>query len=168
MRRQIVFMCALAVAALVAACTALVPPKPPPADDRARELADRYLNGWLDRYPDEATVYGVAGRHHDRLPENSLDALKAWEAKEDVWLADARGIDPFAIEDASLRATFAIVREALEGSIGARVCEVHTGPYAHAFHAQGRDSESAAVVARLTGNPGDWPEVGPLEVGGSW
>ncbi len=33
--------------------------------------------------------------------------------------------------------------------IGARVCEVHTGPYAHAFHAQGRDSESAPVEARL-------------------
>lgn len=122
MRRQIVFSCALAVAAIAAACTALVPPKPPASDDRARALADRYLNGWLDRYPDEATVYGVAGRHHDRLPENSLDALKAWEAKEDVWLADAKGIDPLAIEDASLRATYAIVREALEGSTGARVC----------------------------------------------
>jgi pyridoxine 5-phosphate synthase len=33
--------------------------------------------------------------------------------------------------------------------IGAKVCEIHTGPYAHAFHAQGRDSESAAVVAEL-------------------
>ncbi len=33
--------------------------------------------------------------------------------------------------------------------IGARVCEVHTGPYAHAFHSQGRDSESAPVVAEL-------------------
>jgi pyridoxine 5-phosphate synthase len=32
---------------------------------------------------------------------------------------------------------------------GARVCEVHTGPYAHAFHARGRDPESAAVVAEL-------------------
>ena len=32
---------------------------------------------------------------------------------------------------------------------GARVCEVHTGPYAHAFHAKGRDAESAAVVAEL-------------------
>ena len=28
--------------------------------------------------------------------------------------------------------------------IGARVCEIHTGPYAHAFHQQGRDAESAA------------------------
>jgi pyridoxine 5-phosphate synthase len=33
--------------------------------------------------------------------------------------------------------------------IGARVCEIHTGPYAHAFHHKGRDAESAAVVAEL-------------------
>jgi pyridoxine 5-phosphate synthase len=35
------------------------------------------------------------------------------------------------------------------GRIGAAVCEVHTGPYAHAFHAKGRDAESPAVVAEL-------------------
>lgn len=33
--------------------------------------------------------------------------------------------------------------------IGARVCEIHTGPYAHAFHAKGRDPESPPVVAEL-------------------
>src|SRR5439155_15228802 len=33
--------------------------------------------------------------------------------------------------------------------IGARVCEIHSGPYAHAFHARGRDRESAVVVAEL-------------------
>ena len=33
--------------------------------------------------------------------------------------------------------------------IGAAVCEVHTGPYAHAFHSKGRDEESSAVVAEL-------------------
>lgn len=33
--------------------------------------------------------------------------------------------------------------------IGAAVCEVHTGPYAHAFHAKGRSAESPAVVAEL-------------------
>ncbi len=33
--------------------------------------------------------------------------------------------------------------------VGARVCEVHTGPYAHAFHLQGRDAEGPAVVAEL-------------------
>jgi pyridoxine 5-phosphate synthase len=33
--------------------------------------------------------------------------------------------------------------------IGARVCEVHTGPYAAAFHEQGRGVESPAVNAEL-------------------
>jgi pyridoxine 5-phosphate synthase len=33
--------------------------------------------------------------------------------------------------------------------IGATVCEVHTGPYAHAFHSKGRDAESPAVVSQL-------------------
>jgi pyridoxine 5-phosphate synthase len=58
-------------------------------------------------------------------------------------LTDA-GIVVSVFIDADLRQIEAAAR------IGARVCEVHTGPYAHAFHAQGRDSESAAVVARLT------------------
>jgi pyridoxine 5-phosphate synthase len=33
--------------------------------------------------------------------------------------------------------------------IGAAVCELHTGPYAHAFHSRGRDAESPAVLAEL-------------------
>jgi pyridoxine 5-phosphate synthase len=33
--------------------------------------------------------------------------------------------------------------------IGVAVCEVHTGPYAHAFYSKGRDNESPAVMAEL-------------------
>ncbi|MFT3736196.1 MAG: pyridoxine 5'-phosphate synthase [Rhodocyclaceae bacterium] len=33
--------------------------------------------------------------------------------------------------------------------IGARVCEIHTGPYAYAFHARGRDARSPAVLEEL-------------------
>ncbi|HEX7055206.1 MAG TPA: pyridoxine 5'-phosphate synthase [Burkholderiales bacterium] len=33
--------------------------------------------------------------------------------------------------------------------VGAAVCEIHTGPYAHAFHSRGRDAEAPAVVAEL-------------------
>ena len=45
--------------------------------------------------------------------------------------------------------------------IGARVCEIHTGPYAHAFHARGRDPQSPAVVAEL----GKIREAGAAVVG---
>jgi pyridoxine 5-phosphate synthase len=34
--------------------------------------------------------------------------------------------------------------------LGVQVCEIHTGPYAHAFHAKGRDAESKAVQTELT------------------
>jgi pyridoxine 5-phosphate synthase len=34
-------------------------------------------------------------------------------------------------------------------AVGARVCELHTGPYAHAFFERGRDAESPPVVAEL-------------------
>jgi len=33
--------------------------------------------------------------------------------------------------------------------IGAAVCEVHTGPYAHAFHSRGRDAGSPVVISEL-------------------
>jgi pyridoxine 5-phosphate synthase len=34
-------------------------------------------------------------------------------------------------------------------AIGAKVCEIHTGPYAHAFFSRGRDAESPPVLAEL-------------------
>jgi pyridoxine 5-phosphate synthase len=33
--------------------------------------------------------------------------------------------------------------------IGARVCEIHTGPYAHVFHSKGRDAETKPVLREL-------------------
>jgi uncharacterized protein (DUF885 family) len=97
---------------------------PEPADAKVRALADAYLKGYFDRNPDQVTVFGVPGRRHDTLPDNSLTALKAWEAKEDTWLTQAKAIEPATISSEPLRATYAIVREALESSIGARVCRL--------------------------------------------
>src|SRR5438270_5305399 len=73
------------------------PPHVAPAG-QAAALADAYLNGYFDRNPDAVTQFGVPGRHHDRLPDNSFDALKAWQAKEDAWLVAAKGLNPDAIE----------------------------------------------------------------------
>ena len=57
-------------------------------------------------------------------------------------LADA-GIVTSVFIDAELAQVEAAQR------IGARVCEIHTGPYAHMFHSKGRDAESKPVVAEL-------------------
>jgi uncharacterized protein (DUF885 family) len=76
----------------------------------------------FERFPDQVTLYGVPGHRHDKLVDNSLEALRRWQQKEDEFLAQAKQIDPATIADPSLRATVAIVREALDGSIATRVC----------------------------------------------
>jgi len=98
------------------------PAPAPPADPKAQALADTFLAGYFDRNPEEATIFGVPGRHHDKLTDNSLDALKAWETREDGWLAEAKAIDPQTIGSPALRAGYAIAREALESDVGVRVC----------------------------------------------
>ena len=76
--------------------------------------------------------------------EGGLDILGQEARLKDVVtrLAGA-GIVVSVFIDADLRQVEAAQR------IGAAVCEVHTGPYAHAFHSRGRDAESPAVVAEL-------------------
>ena len=81
---------------------------------------------------------------HEITTEGGLDVAgqEAKLAAAVARLADA-GIVTSVFIDAELAQVEAAAR------IGARVCEVHTGPYAHAFHAKGRDPEGAAVVAEL-------------------
>lgn len=81
---------------------------------------------------------------HEVTTEGGLDVV-AQEArlKEVVSRLAGAGILTSVFIDAEPAQVEASAR------IGARVCELHTGPYAHAFHAAGRDAEGAAVVAEL-------------------
>jgi len=118
--------CALlaGLSAAALSCTAAGPGPAPaePADAQVRALADAYLDAYLVRFPENVTYYGIPGRPQDRLTDNSLAARDAWEKREDGWLAEADAIDPDRIEDSSLRATYAILRESLESSRATRVC----------------------------------------------
>jgi uncharacterized protein (DUF885 family) len=95
---------------------------PSPADAPVRALADTYLAAYFERTPELITLYGIPGHRQDKLTDNSLEAWKAWEAREDAWLAEAKQIDPATISAPPLRATYALVREALEGPIALRAC----------------------------------------------
>src|SRR4029453_2556150 len=95
------------------------------------------------RIKPEMAMLVPEGRH-EITTEGGLDVAGQEAALRDVVqrLADA-GIVTSVFIDADVRQVEAAAR------IGARVCEVHTGPYAHAFHAKGRDAESAAVQEEL-------------------
>ncbi len=97
-------------------------PAAPSSDAHVKALADTYLAAYFERNPEQITQYGIPGHRQDKLIDNSLDALKAWEAREDAWLVEAKQIDPATISAPPLRATYAILREALEGPIALRAC----------------------------------------------
>jgi uncharacterized protein (DUF885 family) len=98
------------------------PPAAQPSDAHVKALADTYLAAYLERNPDVVTQFGIPGHRQDKLTDNSLDALKAWQAREDAWLTEAKQIDPATISSPPLRSTYAILREALEGPIALRAC----------------------------------------------
>ena len=120
---------------------------------RLRELTQIKLNlemaateemvGIARRVMPEMAMLVPEGRH-EITTEGGLDIVSQ-EARltEVVARLAGAGIVTSVFIDADLGQVEAAAR------IGARVCEVHTGPYAHAFHAKGRDAEAAAVVAEL-------------------
>ncbi len=95
------------------------------------------------RLKPEMAMLVPEGRH-EVTTEGGLNILaqEAEIAKDIARLTDA-GIISSVFIDAELAQIEAAAR------VGARVCEIHTGPYAHAFHNKGRDTESPAVLAEL-------------------
>ena len=95
------------------------------------------------RLKPEMAMLVPEGRH-EITTEGGLDVAAQEDKIRDAVtrLADA-GIKVSVFIDADVRQVDAAAR------VGAKVCEIHTGPYAHAFHAKGRDPESAAVVEEL-------------------
>src|ERR671918_1450097 len=120
---------------------------------RLRELVHIKLNLEMAATPEmvdiacrlrpEMAMLVPEGRH-EITTEGGLDVVSQEKplSKAVARLRDA-GIIVSVFIDAELQQVEAAKR------IGASVCEVHTGPYAHAFHSKGRDAESPAVVAEL-------------------
>ena len=81
---------------------------------------------------------------HEVTTEGGLDVMAQESRLKTVIssLADA-GIMSSVFIDAEAPQIEAAAR------IGARVCEIHTGPYAHAFHSAGRDAEAPAMLVEL-------------------
>jgi pyridoxine 5-phosphate synthase len=81
---------------------------------------------------------------HEVTTEGGLDVIAQEARLKGIIsrLADA-GIVTSVFIDAELPQIEAAAR------IGASVCEIHTGPYAHAFYGKGRDAGAPAVLVEL-------------------
>ena len=120
---------------------------------RLRELTHIKLNlemaateemvGIACRLKPEMAMLVPEGRH-EVTTEGGLDVVAQENPlRKSVERLAAAGIVVSVFIDAELRQVEAAKR------IGAAVCEIHTGPYAHAFHSKGRDAESPSVVSEL-------------------
>jgi pyridoxine 5-phosphate synthase len=99
--------------------------------------------GIAARIKPEMSMLVPEGRH-EVTTEGGLDIVSQEKAlKEKVKRLVDHGIVVSVFIDADPKQVDAAKR------IGASVCEIHTGPYAHAFHAKGRDAESPAVLTEL-------------------
>ena len=95
------------------------------------------------RVKPEMAMLVPEGRH-EITTEGGLDIVSKEKVLKSAVkrLADA-GIVVSVFIDAELRQVEAAKR------IGASVCEIHTGPYAHVFHSKGRDAETRPVQREL-------------------
>ncbi len=94
----------------------------PTVPSQIEALADEYLSATFERYPGWATYLAIEGADHGRLEDNSLAALKQWQAQEDAWLAQIKAIDPSQVIGSRDWVTYGILREKLESDVATRVC----------------------------------------------
>jgi uncharacterized protein (DUF885 family) len=121
---------------LVAGCAAQrssEAPAPARVDDRpaadsadvARRIdavANEYFAAWVQAFPIDAMFSGVPEAANDRLNDNSLAAVRAWQQREDSWLAQLRTIDVAPVRGSPQEVTYGVLLETLEASQQTRIC----------------------------------------------
>jgi uncharacterized protein (DUF885 family) len=95
---------------------------------RVVALADNYVAKYAESFPELAEFSGMTLQHHDGFTDNSLTALKQWEALEDGWSEELAKIDSAALFGAPEWVVLGFLREAVESSRQLRVCRYELWP----------------------------------------
>src|SRR5436309_10465832 len=98
---------------------------------RVRRLVDSYVAAYFERHPDEATLAGAAAVRHDRWPDNSPQGIAHWWLRENVWLAELEVTHAESLVGRPEWTAAGIMRDALEGSVGTRLCRFELWNVSH-------------------------------------
>lgn len=97
----------------------------PGAAREVNALADQFVARWVETWPDQATLAGVAGAPHHRLPDRSPEAIAEWERYEDTMLAALEAVDVGRLPAGhSARITHGFLTTALRNAIDFRACHM--------------------------------------------
>ena len=114
---------AVAITLIAGACnSAPAGPDPAAVARSVNDVADGYLRGYLDAFPENSLSIGARDPHPDQLGDHSLPALKRWEQREDELLASLKKISIAPIDDRPEALTYKFLQHLLESSIGFRTC----------------------------------------------
>lgn len=95
---------------------------------RVVALADTYVAEFAKSFPEQAMFSGMTLPHHDGLTDNSLAALKRWQALEDHWSRELAKIDSAPLFGKPEWVVLGFLREAVESSRRLRVCQYELWP----------------------------------------
>jgi uncharacterized protein (DUF885 family) len=94
------------------------------ADARILAISDDFLAAYFEREPLEATEASWPAAAHGHLPDNSPEALLAWQARQDAWRQELLSLPPPAPGTSAALAR-AILLERLEADRALRACRFH-------------------------------------------
>jgi uncharacterized protein (DUF885 family) len=118
------------------------------ANDAARRvnaIADDYWAQWVQAFPLAALFSGVPEAPSDKIGENSIAAVRAWEKREDRWLDQMHQVKASELKGQPEDATYGVLLETLEASKEGRVCRGELLP----LNQQGGWQIGLPVVAQL-------------------
>ncbi len=90
----------------------------------ANGVAADYVDGYYKQFPEEAYEVGYPDTPLDRLGDRSRTAMAAWEAQEDVWLAELKAVDVSLLEGSDAAVPHAFATWRLQASVDRRVCRI--------------------------------------------
>jgi uncharacterized protein (DUF885 family) len=118
----------ITAAALVAACSPpppIVPGVRSSPDDarRVTEIGDRVRSDQFEVFPEYPTSLRPPGATFDGLPDDSIAAVAAREARLESWQNELLAIDPTALAgNTQARLSYQVAREVLESTVREHVC----------------------------------------------
>ena len=90
----------------------------------ALAIADEYVAGYYDEYPEDAYETGYPAPL-DRMGDHSLANIATWQAREDAWVNRLQAIDASLLEGTEAAVPYTFSLERLEASIARRACQTH-------------------------------------------
>jgi uncharacterized protein (DUF885 family) len=90
----------------------------------ALAIADEYVAGYYNEYPEDAYETGYPAPL-DRMGDHTLENIAAWQAREDAWIDRLQAIDPTELAGTPAAVPYQFSLERLQASAARRVCQMH-------------------------------------------